>query len=213
MRRRLRSLRSATTAAGFTLVELAIVLAIIALLAVAVLKGQTVVDQAVAAEAVAAIKDLRAAVATFRQRYRYLPGDFPVDGTNPEISGVSPSCRIGGASAGNGNGSVEPGESACASEHLIRADLVKGDPALPIRTRQGDVILVRSANSGSVAPFSAQVLNVLVLGNIPCDVALEIDRKIDDGDLSAGAVRASQNNAYCTAPANVKSPVSLAAAL
>lgn len=199
--------------AGFTLVELAIVLAIIALLAVAVLKSQSVLDQAVAAEAVASIKDLRAAVAAFKQRYRYLPGDFPVDKDNPEIPGVQAACRIDGASAGNGNGSIEPGESACASEHLIRAELVKGDPALPIRNRQGDISLVRAADSGALAAYPASVRNVLRLTNIPCDVTLEIDRKIDDGDLSAGAVRAAQDNAYCTAPGNAKAPVSLAAAL
>lgn len=193
--------------------ELAIVLVIISLLAVAILKSQSVVDQAVAAEVVASVKDLRSAVATFRQRYRYLPGDFPVDKDNPEIPGVQSACRIDGASAGNGNGSIEPGESACASEHLIRAELVKGDPALPIRNRQGDILLVRAADSGSAVPFSAPVLNVLLLNNIPCDVALEIDRKIDDGDLSAGTVRATQGNAFCTAPANIKTPVSLAASL
>lgn len=199
--------------AGFTLVELAIVLTIITILAVAILKSQTVVDQAVAAEVVASIKDLRSAVAAFRQRYRYLPGDFPVDKDNPEIPGVQAACRIGGASAGNGNGSIEPGESTCASEHLIRAEFVKGDPALPIRNRLGEISLARAADSGSAVPFAAPVLNVLVLGNIPCDLSLEIDRRIDDGNLSAGAVRASQGNAFCTAPGNVKTPVILSVAL
>lgn len=198
---------------GFTLVELAIVLAIMAILAVAILKGQSIVDQAVVAETVASIKDLRAAAAAFKQRYRYLPGDFPVDKDNPEIPGVQTACRIDGASAGNGNGSIEPGESSCTSEHLIRVDLIKGDPALPIRNRLGDIWFVRAADSGAAVAFTPPVLNVLVLANIPCDIALEIDRKIDDGDLSAGTVRASQGNAFCSAPANIKTPVSLAASL
>ncbi|MCZ2114664.1 MAG: prepilin-type N-terminal cleavage/methylation domain-containing protein [Anaerolineae bacterium] len=199
---------------GFTLMELAIVLTIITILAVAILKSQSVVDQAVVAEAVASIKDLRAAAAAFRQRYRYLPGDFPVDGGIPEIPGVQAACRMGGANAGNGNGSIEPGESACASEHLIRADLVKGDPQLAIQNRQGAIWLVRAADSGALAAFSAPVQNVLVLSNIPCDMALEIDRKIDDGNLSSGTVRASQDNAFCTAAGNQKAILaSLAAAL
>lgn len=199
---------------GFTLVELAIVLTIITILAVAILKSQSVVDQAVVAEAVASIKDLRAAAATFRQRYRYLPGDFPVDKDNPEIPGVQAACRIDGANAGNGNGSIEPGESACASEHLIRAELVKGDPLSPIRSRQGTIWLVRAADSGALAAYTAPVQNVLVLSNIPCGIALEIDRKIDDGNLSSGTVRASQDNAFCTAAGNEKTMLaSLAVAL
>lgn len=198
---------------GFTLVELAIVLTIIALLAVAILKGQSMIDQAVVADAVASIKDLRTAVATFRQRYRYLPGDFPVDKDNPEIPGVGTGCRIDGANAGNGNGSIEPGESACASEHLVRAGLVKGNPAAPIENRLGAITLLRAADSGASTAFAAPVRNVLILAGVPCDIALEIDRKIDDGDLSSGTVRASQNNAFCAAAANGKVHVSLAAAL
>jgi len=200
--------------AGFTLVELAIVLTIITILMFAILKSQSVVEQAVVAEAIASIKDMRTAVATFRQRYRYLPGDFPMDSGNPEISGVQAACLMGGANAGNGNGSIEPGESPCASEHLIRAELVKGDPLSPILNRQGAVWLVRAADSGALAAFTAPVQNVLVLSNIPCDLALEIDRKIDDGNLSSGSVRASQDNAFCTTAGNQKVILaSLAAAL
>lgn len=190
--------------AGFTLVELAIVLTVIAILMIAILKGQSVVNQAVVSEYVASIKDLRTAVATFRQRYHYLPGDFPVDNGNPEIPGVQAACQIGGANAGNGNGSIEPSESTCASEHLIRAELIKGDPGLPIVTRSGNVFLVRGAGSGVTVAFQPPVQNVLVLTNIACDIALEIDRKIDDGNLSSGSVRASQDNAFCTTPGNEK---------
>lgn len=45
--------------AGFTLVELAIVLTIITILMFAILKSQSVVEQAVVAEAIASIKDMR----------------------------------------------------------------------------------------------------------------------------------------------------------
>lgn len=183
---------------GFSLVELAIVLTVIAILSVAILRSQTVLDRAAVAEAIAAIKDLRAAVATFRQRYRYLPGDFPVDAAHPEIPGVRGDCRMGGSMAGNGNGDIEsPGESMCASEQLIRAGLIRGDPIAPIETRLGAVSLKRAADAGVSFDDQPQIRNVLVFTDVPCDVALEIDRKIDDGLLSKGGVRA--DNA-CSAP-------------
>lgn len=179
-------------------------LAIIAILMVAVLKSQSVVSGAVVSEIVASIKDLRTIVGTFRQRYHYLPGDFPVDTANPEIPGVQAACRIGGLNPGNGNGSIEPSESACASEHLIRADLIKGDPSSPIVIRSGNVFLVRAADSGVTVAFQAPVQNVFILTNITCDIALDIDQKIDDGDLSSGSIRASQDNAFCTTLGNEK---------
>jgi prepilin-type N-terminal cleavage/methylation domain-containing protein len=187
---------------GFSLVELAIVLTVIAILSVAILRSQTVLDRAAVAEAIAAIKDLRAAVATFRQRYRYLPGDFPVDAAHPEIPDVRGDCRMGGSGGGNGNGDIEsPGESMCASEQLIRAGLIRGDPIAPIETRLGAVSLKRTADAGVSFSNQPQIRNVLVFGDVPCDVALEIDRKIDDGLLSAGSVRADD---ACLAPGSEK---------
>lgn len=188
--------------AGFTLIEIAIVFVIISILAAVVLRSQSVIDQATVVDTIASVKDLQAAVGVFKQRYRYLPGDFPVDQTNPEIRDVQPACRIAGANAGNGNGSIEPGESACATEHLIRAELIKGDPLLPISNRQGKISLVRVADSGALTAYDARVQNVIVLTNISCTMALEIDRKIDDANLSTGTVRASKDNAFCTASAN-----------
>lgn len=183
---------------GFSLVELAIVLTVIAILSVAILRSQTVLDRAAVAEAIAEIKDLRAAVATFRQRYRYLPGDFPVDAEIPDVRG---DCRMGGSGGGNGNGDIEQNESRCASEQLIRAGLIRGDPDEQIKTRLGAVSLKRTADAGVSFSNQPQIRNVLVFDNVPCDVALEIDRKIDDGLLSAGSVRADD---ACLAPGSEK---------
>jgi prepilin-type N-terminal cleavage/methylation domain-containing protein len=193
---------------GFTLVEIAIVIAIISLLMVAVFKGQSLVDQAFTSDIIATMKDLRVAAGTFKQKFHYLPGDFPVaTGASQEIPGVSAACSIGGASAGNGNGIIEATESACATEHLVRADLIKGDPTLPISTRQGTVWLAYQADSGVQTAYIAPVQNVVVLSNIPCSMALEIDRKLDDGILTAGTIRASKDNAFCTTAGNEKVPL------
>lgn len=72
---------------GFTLVELAISLTIVALLMFAVLRGQGLIDQAKAKDIIAIVEDLRIASATFKQRFNYLPGDWPYSAN--EIPGVT----------------------------------------------------------------------------------------------------------------------------
>ena len=193
---------------GYTLVEIAIVVVIISLLMVAVFKGQSLVDQSHTSEAITTMKDLKVAVDAFKQKFHYLPGDFPLDTTTPEITGFTSSskCITGDAAHanGNGNGVISALESPCATEQLIRAELIKGDPTLPIPTRQGYVWLASRDNSGALTAYSAPVQNVIVLSNIPCNMALEIDRKLDDGTLTAGNIRASKDNAFCLLSDNEK---------
>jgi hypothetical protein len=148
------------------------------ILTLAILRSQTVIDRAAVAASIAEIKDLRAPVATFRQRCRHLPGDFPVDAVHPEIPGVRGDCRMGGSMAGNGNGDIEsPGESMCASEQLIRAGLIRGDPIAPVETRLGAVSLKRTADAGVSFDDPPQIRNVLAFTDVPCGIAPEIDRK------------------------------------
>ena len=181
---------------GFTLIEIAIVVVIIGFLATAIIGGQALIRGAETQDLLASAKDIGAAVQVFKERYRYLPGDFPVDQTSPEIAGVSTTCRIGGSSAGDGNGRISDTESACASEHLIRAALVRGNPASGLATRFGTIRLIAS-NDGSaqVGGFPVNVLNMLEMANIPCEIALDISRKTDTGSLQTGTrFRASVAN-------------------
>jgi prepilin-type N-terminal cleavage/methylation domain-containing protein len=176
--------------AGFTLVEMAIVVSIIALLISAVLGGQALLRSGQTQDIIATAKDLSAAMQVFKQRYHYLPGDFPVD---QEIPNVSATCRIGGSGAGNGNGRISSAESACAAEHLIRSDLIRGDPATGLVTRFGLLRLIAADDpTRNVTGFPESVLNLVEMANIPCDVALDIVRKLDAGALQTGTrVRAS----------------------
>ena len=65
-----------TSQAGFTLVELAIVMIIIGLLIAGVLKGQELIGNARVTSTVAQIKAIDAATSTFKDTYAALPGDM-----------------------------------------------------------------------------------------------------------------------------------------
>jgi prepilin-type N-terminal cleavage/methylation domain-containing protein len=187
---------------GFTIVEIAIVIVIIGILMAFILQGWGMITASQIADTISIAKDLSGAAQTFKQKYRYLPGDFPVDAANPEIGGagnvLSANCLIGGANAGNGDGVISLTESACASEELIRAGLIRGDPLASISSRFGAVAII-SLDSFSIARQgvgssdwkSKTIKNVVQFSNLPCDVATEIDRKIDDGNLDMGNVRAT----------------------
>ncbi|HIL28602.1 MAG TPA: prepilin-type N-terminal cleavage/methylation domain-containing protein, partial [Micavibrio sp.] len=62
--------------AGFTLVELAVVMIIIGLLIGGVLKGQELIANAQIASTVAGIKGIDAATSTFNDTYNAFPGDM-----------------------------------------------------------------------------------------------------------------------------------------
>src|SRR5260221_9697161 len=61
--------------AGFTLVEIAIVLVIIGLLLGGILKGQEMITQARIKNAINDFNGITVAVTSYQDRYRFLPGD------------------------------------------------------------------------------------------------------------------------------------------
>ena len=82
-----------TKQAGFTLVEIAIVLVIIGLLLGGILKGQEMITQAKIKNVVNDFNGITAAMNSYQDRYRALPGDDLNAGT-----------RWAGGVSGNGNG-------------------------------------------------------------------------------------------------------------
>jgi prepilin-type N-terminal cleavage/methylation domain-containing protein len=102
--------------AGFTLVELAIVMIIIGLLIAGVLKGQALIQNAQVTSTVAQVKSIEAAISTFSDTYAAIPGDLVNPATRlPNCAGAC----IQGAGVNNGNGHLEltPGASPLGNEN------------------------------------------------------------------------------------------------
>ncbi len=204
---------------GFTLMELAIVILVASLLLAAVLKGGSVIRGARIQDVITIAQDLSTAVNNFKQRYHMFPGDFPINATTPEISGVTEACRTG-TQKGDGNGLIDsggnaagslgvPAEVQCVPEVLFKAGMVNKvdtDSGVSVfLTRFGGRVWVKAADSvvGSSnvvaafiaaalpSPFSVSVIHVIEFDNLPCSAARDIDRQIDNDNLSTGRGAAS----------------------
>lgn len=200
--------------AGFTLVELAVVMIIIGLLIGGVLKGQELIANAQIASTVAGIKGIDAATSTFNDTYNAFPGDM-VNATTR-----LPNCAAPCAN-GNGNsvlGSAPNAAAANANEalqywiHLNLADLVSGvdtsgtgafGASMPTTNIGGGLVagyIATGAIANRTAAATGRGGHYLVLRTAanaagagttltPNQVA-RIDRKMDDGSPNAGTVMA-----------------------
>ena len=185
---------------GFTLIELAIALFVISIVIGGIIVGTSAVIQSGRTkDAMSIATDLPGAARDFRQRYHFLPGDFPVNNASPEIPGLPAQCMIGGANAGNGNGIIELVESLCVPEHLAKAGYVKPkvDPTtglVAFSTAFGPVGIIANALSAEAAgpnPLPPTIMNVIEFRLLPCLVAIEMDSQLDDGNLATGKIRGS----------------------
>ena len=161
---------------GFTLVEIAIVLVIIGLLLGGVLKGQALIDSAKVKSIIQQATALQAAVNSYQDRFRALPGDD-----------ILATTHVPGA-AGNGNGDGQITEYQLAPQHLALAGLITG-------SYNGTTDFMTSAQGGAVYIYNDVVGgrggNGIRIDNLPDTFAEQIDAKLDDGKPDSGNVRAT----------------------
>lgn len=187
---------------GFTLVEIAIVLVIIGLLLGGVLKGQELIQQSKIKRVVNDFNSITAAIYTYQDRYRFLPGDDSLAaGRWPVV--------IGGTAAatnGNGNGVINAtlaqimvggaNEGGNAWQHLRASGLVTGAVNTLAISRTPELTPFNS-NYGigtSVAVYGFGTAPVFC-ASIPPKAAEQLDRQLDDGVPGSGTIRAGAPSA------------------
>ena len=175
-------MKAARRHGGFTLIEIAIALTVISLVLGGILiAGNVLIERSRVASLLSKIKDLGTASRDFKSRYGYFPGDLPNAATY--IAGVSSGCTYDATVVGVGNGLVDTAtESTCALEHLVRAGLLS-----KIEQDQAGNYLISSGFSSSVGMGQVSLWfdgatnqNVIRVTALPCNIALEIDRKLDN---------------------------------
>jgi prepilin-type N-terminal cleavage/methylation domain-containing protein len=153
--------------AGFTLIELSIVLVIIGLIVGGILVGQDLIKAAAIRSQIAQIEKLNAAVNTFRMKYNAVPGDIiPAVAVNYGLLQLTNT--TGAQGMGDNNGVIEDGSAAGGGSntntfggeisafwrHLSDANLVDGQ----FGTTSNSVILQASGlPTGNVNNISQSI--------------------------------------------------------
>lgn len=184
--------------AGFTLVELSIVLVIIGLIIGGVLTGQQIIQNARITNAVNGLQAYQAQFQTYAQNYGALPGDDPSAVTRfPSLAQDS------NAANGNNDGKIGTAtsfdiatatgnalESRSIWAHLRAAGLVKN------QVTNGTTAIQPPNPFGGVYGFQNGAFGVfttttLCMDKVSGGAAQAIDARLDDGTSNAGAIQAT----------------------
>lgn len=219
--------------AGFTLVELAIVLVIIGLIVGGVLAGQDLIKAAEQRSAIGQIEKLDTVVNAFRSKYNDIPGDV----ANPTNFGLNPPSVL----TLLGNGVLDPQGASLLEEsgmfftHLAQAGLINeninastanvttGTVSTTMSTfapisKLGKSIYIRAQSSGgtnyymmdSSTTLSTAGVITAAYGMTPI-IAYNMDSKLDDGVPVTGKVQAVDTVAAVASGARVAAGVSTTA--
>jgi prepilin-type N-terminal cleavage/methylation domain-containing protein len=173
--------------AGFTLVEIAIVMVIIGLLIGGVLKGQAMITNAKVKRVVKQADEFRAATMAFYDKYGVYPGDENKNNVPP-----------GDTVSGNGSGQMEWAERFDLFNDLVEAKLIGGDfngTNVPTHAFGDDVFLYWVDPPGAAAAD-----HFIRFDNLPWDACLEIDTKYDDGVFNTGTIVANEDYLEASSP-------------
>ena len=189
---------------GFTLAEMAIVVVLGGiLLAAGLMAGRGQISRAQTQDILQIAGDLQAASASFKQRYGYLPGDwiFVANQIPVVVAGGDGNGLVAGAISAAGLATAGT-EVALAPSHLFQSGLIgkMGTNAqMLLQSQFGAVHMAANTAANTSAAYLAAypaVRNVIIFYNLPCEVVIEVDRALDDGDSTTGRARGS---VACTA--------------
>jgi prepilin-type N-terminal cleavage/methylation domain-containing protein len=195
---------------GFTLVEIAIVLVIIGLLLGGILKGQEMITQAKIKNVVNDFNGITAAVNSYQDRYKALPGDdlnaatrwtnaaavppltvYSGDGNGQFCTGVCPAVLTAAQQYNNPAGGAPAATTPEVSLfwwHLRLAGFVGGSTA----DVQSSISQPANAASGIMGVQTSGMgftSNIVCSSNLPDKIAIAVDTQMDDGSSTTGQVR------------------------
>jgi prepilin-type N-terminal cleavage/methylation domain-containing protein len=181
---------------GFTLVEIAIVLVIIGLLLGGVLKGQELINNARAKNIENEVNNIKTAIYSYQDRYRAFPGDDKKADRFTDI-GTCPTSKLCGDSDGNIEGIFDSTTANVESRlfwlHLRNAGLIAGatdDQAQPNNVFNGLIGV-----STTLKDKGVDIPGVYIgFSNIPENIALIIESRLDDGKPNSGSIQAQKND-------------------
>ncbi|MCL2875814.1 MAG: prepilin-type N-terminal cleavage/methylation domain-containing protein [Betaproteobacteria bacterium] len=183
--------------AGFTLVEISIVLVIIGLLIGGVLKGQELINSAKVKNLAKDFSNTQTILYAYQDKFRALPGD-DIRAAEHVCPSGTPNC----VKAGDANGAIDGDWDAAATasvesiffwQHVRFANLATGptdtaNPSfLPLNSAGGRIGI---QSGGSAAPLGVSGSYVICSAGIPGKLVRQLDSTLDDGDPATGTMRA-----------------------
>lgn len=198
--------------AGFTLIELAIVLVIIGLLLGGVLRGQELINSAKVKNMARDFQNVQVWVYGYQDRFKVLPGDDHNATTHVGAAANPANGTQNGIIQGAWNTTTDGDETCAIWQHVRLAGLAPGSTT--ISCAANNTYQPRNADSGLIGIQSLSTFTqitgmvgayVVCSDNILGRFATQLDSTLDDGDGSTGSVRVIVNGG--TAGAGVAAPV------
>ncbi len=192
---------------GFTLIEVALALVVVALLIGGVLKGWQMVQSSRVRTIASTATSVQSAYFAFNDRYGHVAGDWNAADAAKAIGGT-----VNGGGDDSGHLESTPAdpwtEPNAFWEQLAKAGFIRGvflglpgtEPTLnnnlaPLNVLQRPILIGRTPDfEGATAPRR----HIIVGRGVPVALLQELDTKLDDGVANTGKVRATVNDAGVT---------------